>query len=65
MKTGEHVLDAVVVLGMKGYAPTVKEIQDYTGISSTSVVVYWLQKLRIEGRVTWEPGKARTVRSTG
>ena len=64
MRTKEHVLDAVVVLGIKGYAPSVEEIREYAGLSSTSVVYYWLNKLRIEGRLTWEDGKARTLRVT-
>lgn len=64
MNTRDHVLDAVAVLGMKGYAPTIEEIKEYAGVSSTSVVAYWLTKLRSDGRVTWEDRKPRTLRIT-
>lgn len=65
MRTKEHVLDAVVVLTMRGYPTTVREIRDYASLSSTSVVWYWLRQLSDEGRVTWEDKKARTIRATG
>lgn len=61
-----------------GVAPTIREIitisertfnaADENGyekpraISSTSVVTYHLKKLREEGKITWMPGMARTIR---
>ena len=45
-----------------GYPPTVREIQRGLGISSSSVVDYWLHRLSKEGRLTWQWGKVRTLR---
>ena len=45
-----------------GYPPTQREIGAAVGISSTSHVHYHLQKLRLAGRITYEPGKMRTIR---
>lgn len=47
----------------RGYAPSVRDIQEGVGISSTSVVIYNLKSLREQGRVTFEDGRARTVRA--
>ena len=44
------------------YSPTVREIKDGCGISSTSIVSYHLLVLAKEGKVTFERGKTRTVR---
>jgi hypothetical protein len=44
------------------YAPTVREIQAGLEISSTSVVVYWLVKLRDDGVILFEDGHGRTIR---
>lgn len=60
----ERIHDAIVVLWVRGFGPTLQEIQEYAGISSVSVVYYHLHKLRLAGRVTWEEGKARTIRVT-
>lgn len=45
-----------------GYAPTTREIAAGAGYSTTSGVVYALLKMRHEGLVAFEDGKARTVR---
>ncbi len=42
---------------------TVREIAKTVGLSSTTVW-YHLEALRDEGLVTWEKGKARTIRPT-
>ena len=43
-------------------APSVREIGQLAEVSSPSVVHHHLSKLQQEGRVTWEPGKHRTLR---
>jgi len=52
------VLEAVRVLGR----PTVREIGAKAGLRSPSTVWAALEILRDQGRVTWESGKARTIR---
>lgn len=47
------------------YPPSIREIALETGIPSTSMVVYWLRKLRAQGVVTWEEGKNRTLQVLG
>lgn len=45
-----------------GYSPTVRDIQAGCHMSSTSDVWYHLQRLKKQGVLTFEPGKARTIR---
>lgn len=45
-----------------GFAPTVREIMHLAALSSGSLVQYHLARLREEGRISYESGKARTVR---
>ena len=45
-----------------GYGPTVREIRDALGISSTSVVHSHLNRLERQWLITREPGLARTIR---
>ncbi len=64
--TGDRVL--AVIRGYilaHGYSPTVREIADEADISSTSVVWYWMGKLRDAGLITWASGQMRTIRFTG
>ena len=42
---------------------TVRDVAQEAGISSTTVYQH-LQSLKAEGKVTWEAGKARTIRPT-
>lgn len=44
-----------------GYAPTIREIGDGVGISSTSNVHYYLQQLQEEGLITVDNNKPRTI----
>lgn len=44
--------------------PTVQEITDEVGLTSTSTTWFHLEILRAEGAVTWEAGKMRTIRVT-
>ena len=45
----------------KTHPTTVREIAEKVGLSSTTVW-YHLETLKDEGLVTWEKGKARTIR---
>lgn len=50
---------------VKGYSPSVREIRDGVGISSTSITHRWLRALAERGMITWEWGKGRTIRAIG
>lgn len=59
----QAMLDFIAVFAdSHGYGPTVREMQDALGISSTSVVNYRMNILRREGRLEFEEGLSRTVR---
>jgi SOS-response transcriptional repressor LexA len=45
-----------------GNGPTVREIQEALGVSSTSVVDAWLNKLVSRGELIRTPGQARSFR---
>jgi repressor LexA len=49
-------------LALRGYPPTIPEIAAAVGLRSDSSVHHHLVRLRAEGYVTWEDGKARTLR---
>lgn len=49
-----------------GYPPTVREICDMTGVSSTSAVHYHMQKMFADGTLeTDHPGMPRAIRVPG
>lgn len=45
----------------RGYPPTVRELMTATGLSSTSVVAYWLDACTREGLVVREPLLSRAI----
>ena len=47
-----------------GYAPGVRDLQQVMGVSSTSVVQYWLKVCRERGYVDYKDGIARTLTIT-
>lgn len=47
-----------------GYAPTHREVQENFGWRSQTAAVNHLDALKFKGLVTWQPGKARTLRVT-
>lgn len=49
-------------IGEHGYAPSVRDICEGTGLTSTSTVYNHLVALRQQGRVQWAEGKSRTLR---
>jgi SOS-response transcriptional repressor LexA len=65
MTRADRILAYVRSEAAAGRSVTVRDIQKTLTISSPSVVSYWLSKLRDQGRVTWEPGKSRTLRALG
>lgn len=48
-----------------GYPPTVRELEAAMGYSTTNAVAQQLALLRRKGWVTWQPGRARTLRVVG
>ena len=58
----QDILDFVVdYTKEKGFAPTIREICEATGLKSTACVHRYLKELRSDGLITWEPGKNRTL----
>ena len=47
--------------GERGYPPTVRELMTATGLSSTSVVAYWIRACTREGLVAREPLLSRAI----
>ena len=45
-----------------GYSPNLREIGEAVGITSTSHVSYWINKLVAEGKLTKVPNISRSVR---
>lgn len=45
-----------------GYAPSVRELQTATNLSSMSTIHRALVVLRAQGLVEWEPNRYRTIR---
>ena len=57
------ILEAIETFwNLHGYGPSFRDLQELTGISSTSVVWYQLRRLREQGVVDYEPDVARSVR---
>jgi len=46
------------------YCPSLRDIMDALHISSTSVVRYYLDDLRLKGYIDWLDGQSRTVHLT-
>jgi repressor LexA len=46
----------------RGYSPTVRELAAELGLRSPAPLHRYLERLRDEGKVSWETGKARTLR---
>lgn len=62
----ERVLVAIAEYQVeRGYSPSLRDIAERAGLSSTSVVSGHLRQLRQRGLVRFEPGLVRTIRLTG
>ena len=49
----------------EGMPPTVRELMAEAGITSTGHMDYHLRILAQQRRISWRPGKSRTLRVTG
>ena len=59
--TTDLVLQAIKTFwAEEGYSPSIRDIMDATGISSTSVVWYHIDKLARAGAIKRTPGVARS-----
>lgn len=57
-----EVLQAITSLtDIKGYPPTVRELETVVGVSVSAVHAH-LRRLRDKGAVTWENGQTRTLK---
>lgn len=48
-----------------GYGPTYRDLQSAIAVSSTSVIRYWLDILKMRGRITYERYHWRSIRPCG
>jgi repressor LexA len=65
VKRRQRVLEAVAAFwAANGYSPSLDEIADLAGLAHRSSVHHHLRRLRADGLVAYEEGKARTVRLT-
>jgi repressor LexA len=61
----QKILDYLDKRQAKGYPPSIREIGEATGISSTSVVTYYLKQLEEWGRIERDAKFSRALRLTG
>lgn len=63
---GGHVLGAIRAFWeAHRYAPSTRDLQEMTDASSSSVIHYWLVRLRDAGDIDFDDGVSRSVRLTG
>ena len=63
MNRGDRIVEFVgEYITQHGFSPSIREIGDAVGISSTSNVKYWIDKEVEDGRLTRKPKVARSVR---
>jgi SOS-response transcriptional repressor LexA len=63
MGTDDEVLQYIIEYkaGHDGNSPSIREIKEAMGMSSSSVVVYYLNKLIRQERITRIAGSARSI----
>ena len=62
----EKVLKACIGFMLQnGYPPTIAEISDIIGMKRPNEICECLEMLEIEGKLTWERGKSRTIQIPG
>ena len=49
-------------IDQNGYPPTVRELCEETGLSSTATIQYHLKKLKEKGYITYKEGSSRTIK---
>jgi repressor LexA len=57
----KEILASLRHLGARGVPPTLRELADHLGYSSTSTVRYRLMKLEEKGKLVRQSGKPRSV----
>jgi SOS-response transcriptional repressor LexA len=63
MKTSERIVEAIIDLTNEyGYPPTIREISQRVGLSSSSTTKSHIDRLKRKGIVDYEPTKPRTIR---
>lgn len=62
MVDDDTVLAAIARLTDQGWTPSVRELAVELGFKSPTPILRYLERLREEGKVSWVPGKARTLR---
>ena len=61
----QKVLDCIAqYVDEHGFPPTVREIGDVIGVSSTSLVTYYLKRLEERGLIVREPSMSRAIQLT-
>lgn len=61
--TDDELVDAIEVYWFEhGYAPSVRDLGNLTGLTSSSTVHFRLNRLCAEGRITWTRDRSRTIR---
>ena len=55
----------VAFIRRHGYSPTTREIAAGVGLEGISAVQRTLYRLRDDERITWVPGRTRTIRPVG
>lgn len=66
--TDQRILDAIIgYIRLHQYPPTIREIRDIVGLSSTSSVYSHIQKMLEDGRLESDakPGTPRAIRVPG
>jgi repressor LexA len=53
------------LVASRGYPPTVRELGDHVGLSSSSSVHFMLKRLEAKGYLKRDPGKPRTIEVLG
>lgn len=57
-----EVLKAILTFTEKNkYAPTMRELSDMVGLKSVSTLYTHLEKMKLNGLISWEPSMPRTI----
>lgn len=62
MSTKDRIYNFIVTfISENGYSPSVRDIVNGTGISSTNTANYWKRALRDEGLISYNPAISRSI----
>lgn len=63
MNASERIINAIrAYTEANGYPPSIRDIQRITGLGSYGGLCSVLHRMAGEGKITYEPGKQRTIR---